>query len=118
MAELTFNEYQRLARRTQNNALKTIEKRYHALHGMSAEVGEIHGIYQKNYQGHIFNPAELLKEVGDLLWMIAEFCDSYGITMEDVANMNIDKLEKRYPEGFDVGRSLNRDKFEVYGEDC
>ena len=115
MAELTFNEYQRLARRTQNNELKTIEKRYHALHGLSAEVGEIHGIYQKVYQGHIFSPKEFMKEIGDLLWFIAELCDTYNIQLEDVARMNIKKLENRYPNGFSVARSVDRD---VYCKDC
>jgi len=115
MAELTFNEYQRLARRTQNNELKTIEKRYHALHGMSAEVGEIHGIYQKVYQGHIFNPKDFMKELGDLLWFLAELCDTYNIQLEDIARMNIKKLENRYPDGFSVARSVDR---AVYCKDC
>ena len=44
---MTFNEYQRLARRTQNENLNQEQREDHALHGMAAELGEIHSIYQK-----------------------------------------------------------------------
>ena len=106
---MTLNEYQALARRTQNKEIMPIERRLHALHGMSAEVGEIHSIYQKFYQGHPIGTEELVKEVGDLMWFIAEFCDVIGADMEEVAEKNIAKLKDRYPEGFDAERSINRE---------
>lgn len=49
---MTFNEYQCLARRTQNENLNQEQREDHALHGMAAELGEIHSIYQKELQGH------------------------------------------------------------------
>ena len=75
---------------------------------MSSEIGEIHGIYQKSYQGHKIEEEHLEKEVGDLLWFIAEFCTAYGWDLEDVMKKNIDKLKARYPEGFDAEHSLHR----------
>ena len=48
------------------------------------------------------------KEVGDLLWFIAEYCTANGWLLEDVMQMNIDKLKARYPEGFDPEKSQNR----------
>ena len=47
---MTFNTYQLLAARTMNPELTQVETILHALHGLSAEVGEIHSIYQKSYQ--------------------------------------------------------------------
>lgn len=105
---MTGNDYQKLASRTMSNDLYTPEIVLHALHGMSSEIGEIHGIYQKSYQGHKIEEEHLEKEVGDLLWFIAEFCTAYGWDLEDVMKKNIDKLRARYPEGFDAEHSLHR----------
>lgn len=107
---MTLNEYAVLARRTQNRGLSGVEREKHALHGLSAEVGEIHSIYQKVYQGHGLDDHEIMLELGDLLWFAVELCDVMGVTLEDVARMNIEKLKKRYPEGFDAERSVNRDE--------
>lgn len=103
-----MNNYQALAARTIRHEMNQFDMRHHALHGMSSEIGEIHGIYQKIYQGHTADEEHLKKEVGDLLWFIAEFCTSYGWNLGDVAQMNIDKLIARYPRGFEEERSLNR----------
>ena len=75
---------------------------------MASEVGEIHGIYQKCYQGHSINDGDLKLELGDLLWFIAEFCTVNYWDLEEVMQMNIDKLKKRYPEGFSEEKSINR----------
>ena len=110
---MTGNEYQKLAARTINKRLSWAEKAMHALHGMAGEVGEIHGIYQKGYQGHEIDTSHVKKELGDLLWFIAEYCTALNVTLEDVMRMNIDKLKGRYPEGFDPERSLNRAEGDV-----
>ena len=105
---MTGNEYQKLACRTINYDLYIAEIVLHALHGMSSEIGEIHSIYQKSYQGHKADEEHLKKEVGDLLWFIAEYCTAYGWNLEDVMQQNIDKLIARYPDGFDAEHSLHR----------
>lgn len=107
---MKLNEYQALARRTQNPKLNFNERKYHALHGLSSEVGEIHGIFQKYYQGHNVDYNELCKEIGDLMWFVAELCDTISVTLESVCAMNIAKLVERYPDGFDSERSVNRDE--------
>ena len=91
--EMTLNKYQALAARTINKDLNPDEVELHALLGMASEIGEIHGIYQKEYQGHEVDKLEVKKELGDLLWFIAE-------------------LMKRYPKGFEEARSLNREEEE------
>lgn len=116
--QMTFDEYQALARRTQNSDLDMDARRLHALHGLASEVGEIHGLFQKLYQGHPLNLDDLEDEAGDLLWFAAELCDAFGRPMSKVAEKNIEKLKKRYPDGFNEYRSVHRDEFEVYGKDC
>ena len=105
---MNFAEYQELARRTQNNELSTHRKEMHALHGMASEVGEIHALYQKVYQGHVMSVDKLVDEAGDLLWFLSEYADSLGVTLDDIAQQNIEKLRKRYPTGFDVEHSVHR----------
>lgn len=103
-----MNEYQMLAKRTMNINLTKEGTILHALHGMCAEVGEIHSMYQKRFQGHFPSEEHAKKEVGDLLWFIAEYCTAHGWQMSDIARMNIDKLKARYPEGFEAEKSLHR----------
>lgn len=105
---MNMNEYQKLAARTINNDLNCADKESHALHGMVSEVGELHGIYQKMYQGHDIDREHVKKELGDLLWFIAEYCTVYGWELDEIAQMNIDKLKARYPDGFDAEKSLHR----------
>lgn len=110
---MTGNEYQKLAARTISfemgyNAVET-----HALHGMVGEIGELHSLYQKYYQGHGFVDLHAKKELGDLLWFIAEYCTAKGWHLEDVMQMNIDKLIARYPDGFSADKSLHRKEGDV-----
>ena len=72
----TFNGYQNLARRTQNERLNPCERRMHALHGLSSEVGEIHALYQKTFQGHPLNADSVVDELGDRIkpnWLTNTF---------------------------------------------
>lgn len=106
---MTGNEYQKLAMRT--CSIPYSDKggmMNHAVFGLCSEAGEVAGLFQKVYQGHELDPEHLKKELGDCLWMIAEACTAMNWTMEDVMQMNIDKLRARFPEGFDPERSLHR----------
>lgn len=105
---MKFYAYQLLARRTQRTDLTTGEKLAHAVCGIASEAGEIAGIFQKAMQGHEVVKSELSKEIGDVLWMIAELCDVFGFDLDEVAEENIEKLKKRYPEGFDPEKSIHR----------
>ena len=105
---MTFKEYQELAGRTMPTvALSKLE--LHALFGLVGEIGELHSIYQKRYQGHTEDTEEhRKKELGDLLWFAAEYCTSQGWSLDEVARLNIDKLKSRYPKGFESERSIHR----------
>ena len=111
---MTGNEYQTLASRTIGKEMTKADQEFHALHGMVGEIGELHSIYQKRYQGHLEESDEhRKKELGDLLWFIAEYCTACDWELEDVMALNIDKLRKRYPEGFDSNRSQHREEGDV-----
>lgn len=110
---LSANEYQLLAARTINKNLSLGGAQLHALFGMASEVGELHGIYQKHYQNHKMEKEHKMKECGDILWMIAEYCTANGWALEDVMQMNIDKLKARYPEGFDPEKSQHRKEGDI-----
>ena len=110
---MTLNEYQKAAARTMNPALYPEQQAMHALHGMVGEIGEIHSIYQKSYQGHEIDTDHVKKELGDLLWFISEYCTALGWTLEDVAQLNINKLKPRYPEGFSEDKSLHRKEGDI-----
>lgn len=107
---MTLDNYQRLASRTINDKLMPTQIENHALFGLASELGEIHGIYQKKYQGHEVSRTRVFSELGDLLWFAAELCTVNNVTLGQVAEANIKKLIKRYPDGFDEEKSLHRAK--------
>lgn len=110
---MDFKAYQTAAARTIRKDMLDWEIESHALHGMVAEIGELHGIYQKVYQMHPAQDEHLKKELGDLLWFIAEYCTARGWELGEIAQMNIDKLLARYPEGFDADKSLHRKEGDI-----
>ena len=105
---MDFDEYQQLAFRTVSHKDDVVAMEFHSLHGLSGEVGELHSLYQKGYQGHQFDKAHAKKELGDVLWFAAEYCSAMGWKMSEVAELNIEKLRARFPDGFCKERSLNR----------
>lgn len=110
---MTFRDYQDQARRTQNPELSPRDLLEHAIWGLCAEVGEVAGLHQKTHQGHALDAVALRKELGDCMWFIAEVCDAYGFDMGFIAEQNIAKLRKRYPEGFRAEQSLHRAEGDV-----
>lgn len=106
--------YQKLAIRTCSIPYDQKEEMiHHAVFGLTSEAGEVAGIFQKMYQGHPIDPEHIKKELGDCLWMIAEACYALGFDMDDVMETNIEKLRKRYPEGFSAERSLHREEGDI-----
>jgi NTP pyrophosphatase (non-canonical NTP hydrolase) len=107
---MKLNEYQQLAGRTRNThgGFVSLELGDYAL-GLVCEAGEAGDIIKKVvFHGHEINNEELKKELGDTLWYLANLCSVLGYSLEEVAEMNIEKLKKRYPQGFNVNDSINR----------
>ena len=71
--------------------------------GMSAEGGEFLEIVKKMiFQGKPYteeNVKHLKIELGDVLWYVAQACMALDISLDEITDMNIDKLSKRFPDG-------------------
>ena len=106
---MTINEYQKLAMTTLNPALDKKDVLINGVMGLCGESGEAIDIVKKWLaQGHELDREKLTKELGDIAWYLAETAYALDIPLEDILQANIDKLKKRYPEGFDAQRSINR----------
>ena len=106
---MRFDEYQDLAGRTSPAERPAIEKLTNGALGLGGEAGEVVELVKKHrYHGHALDADAVAKELGDVLWYVAEICSATGLSMEDVAQRNIDKLRARYPEGFSENRSRER----------
>jgi NTP pyrophosphatase (non-canonical NTP hydrolase) len=86
--------------------------------GMSAEAGEFTEIVKKIvFQGKPVteeNLFHLKRELGDILWYVSQACIGLDISIEEVIQMNFEKLSARYPEGaFSIERSENRKENDV-----
>ena len=107
-------EYQKLAMRTCSIPYEDKNGRlHHAVFGLASEAGEVAGIMQKVFQGHEFDKEHMKKELGDCLWMIAEACEALDFTMDEVMELNIEKLKARYPDGFTAENSLHRKEGDI-----
>lgn len=106
---MEINEYQKLALRTLNNKLSDKEVLINGVMGLCGESGEAIDIVKKHLsQGHELDKEKLANELGDIAWYLAETAYIIGYDLEDILNMNIAKLKKRYPDGFDAERSIYR----------
>ena len=81
--------------------------------GLTAESGEFTEIVKKIIlQGKPYNEDNIFhmkRELGDICWYIAQACMALDTTFDEIIEMNVDKLKKRYPGGeFNVHQSENR----------
>jgi NTP pyrophosphatase (non-canonical NTP hydrolase) len=106
---MNFIEYQQLASRTLNNEKGMDLTLVNMSMGLVGEAGETVDYMKKvMFQGHPFEVEKLASELGDVLWYLAGMCTTLNISLEEVAQYNIEKLLKRYPEGFKTEDSINR----------
>lgn len=106
---MTINEYQSLAMTTLNPALSKKDVLINGVMGLCGESGEAIDIVKKHLaQGHELDREGLIKELGDVARYLAETATALEVSLEDVLQGNIDKLKKRYPNGFSTEKSLKR----------
>ena len=131
---MELKEYQELAARTINKDASATDNLLNACLGLAGEVGEFNDLVKKwLFHGHTLDIDKCIKELGDTLWYIpqaigalkklAEDRQAYAgmaafnltntisasdLTLEGVARINIEKLEKRYKDGFSSQASINR----------
>lgn len=123
---MTGRKYQKLAMRTNDNIATQrlvgkvvidgvdIGGIFNACLGLSGEVGEFNDMVKK----WVFHEKELdidhaKKKAGDICWYLAMLCESFGWNLDEIMQMNVDKLKARYPEGFDIDRANHREEGDV-----
>ena len=95
---LSLTEYQRDAARTMNAALPPDELLIDAAAGLAEEAGEVLGLVRKHlYRKRPLDKAALIEELGDALWCVAAVATAAGLSLDEVARTNIEKLRLRYP---------------------
>lgn len=119
---MTGNSYQKLAMRTNDgestSRLKDSLQGNHdkdtggilmACLGLSGEVGEFNDMIKKAvFHKTPLDEEHAKKELGDIMWYVAMMATSFGWELDEIMEMNIDKLKKRYPEGFNVYAANHR----------
>lgn len=83
--------------------------------GVAGEAGEYADLIKKTvFHGKPFDKVHAVRELGDICWYIALACNVLGVTLEDVFEINIEKLSSRYTKGkFSVEEANNRRKEDV-----
>jgi len=101
---MELNQYQYEAMKTR---LSTADDLY-ALFNLSGEVGELHSLVAKKIRDNKLDMDLVKKELGDILWCLAAVVGDFGFTLEDVAEVNLAKLQKRKSRGTLTGSGDNR----------
>jgi NTP pyrophosphatase (non-canonical NTP hydrolase) len=102
-----LSEYQEESRRTVPDDMNDMLGM--AILGCCGEAGELAEIIKKaRYQGHVLDIADVANELGDLLWYVARVADAIYTDLDAVADFNLMKLRQRYPDGFEVAKSVER----------
>ncbi len=106
---MQVNEYQKAAMATLNPALDKKDVFINSIMGLCGESGEAIDIVKKwLMQGHELDKEHLVRELGDVAWYLAEAATALDVPPEAVFQGNLDKLRRRFPNGFDTGASVNR----------
>lgn len=109
---ITANDYQRAALRTASG----MNYEHHGMLmngilGLCGEAGEVADLVKKaTFQGHELDKEHVAEELGDVAWYLAVAAYAIGYNLGDIFQMNVEKLKKRYPDGFDKSRSINREE--------
>jgi NTP pyrophosphatase (non-canonical NTP hydrolase) len=84
------------------------------LRWVSGEVGELNDMLKKwIFHEKQLDAEHLKREISDVCWYLALMCDSFEFSLDEIMQINIDKLEARYPEGFDTYRANHRQAGDV-----
>lgn len=111
---MQINEYQKEALRTASGMNKEIPMIVNGVLGLCGESGECADMVKKHlFQGHELDTEHMAKELGDVAWYIAVSAHAIGYDLETILQMNVDKLRKRYPDGFETDKSLHRKEGDV-----
>ena len=115
-----INDYQVEAMRTANGMNQQINLSgknsllLNGVMGLNGEAGECVDIVKKSlFQGHPLDKEHLAKELGDVAWYLAITAQAIDYPLAEIFQLNINKLENRYPDGFDKEKSIHRKKGDI-----
>lgn len=106
---ISGNDYQQAAMRTaaEKDPVRLLQN---GVLGLAGESGEVADHLKKHlFQGHELSRKHVAEELGDICWYVAVSSYAIGYDMEEIFRINVKKLMKRYPNGFEKERSLNRE---------
>jgi len=104
---MDFGEYQKAAKRTMNLDGRTSDPLLNATLGLCGEAGEFSELVKKStFHGKPWNREQAISELGDCLFYLAFLAETIGVSLETVAQSNIEKLRIRYPAGFVAGGGI------------
>jgi NTP pyrophosphatase (non-canonical NTP hydrolase) len=105
---MKLNDFQEISKRTMPNKDIKKDSANYAM-GLAGEAGEVTDLLKKwVFHGHALDRMELKKELGDVLHYLSGLCTLHHFTLEEVATANIEKLMKRFPNGFSTEASIKR----------
>ena len=105
---MELNEYQELALRTSCSKDKD-KMLLNGMMGLCGESGECLDLMKKHMiQGHELVGEKVKDELGDVMWYLAVAAKGLGVTLDEVAEFNVNKLKTRYPQGFSSSDSIAR----------
>lgn len=108
--QMTLNGYQFEAERTLAYTPNTMMDLMGRCLGLTGEAGEVADYVKKvAIHGRPLDPEYLVKELGDVLWYVSAVSSWLGVSLNDIATGNIEKLKKRYPEGFVPDSQVKRE---------
>lgn len=110
---MTFDEYQKWAKTTSTLDPKSVTTPYYFALGLTGESGEVAEKLKKvirNYDGDLskLDLVEFKKELGDVIWYLAMLSAQFGLSFNDVAQTNLDKLADRMARGVIKSTGDNR----------
>lgn len=106
---MRLNEYQQKSTRTLNSNSGLEDQLTNYCLGIAGEAGEVADEIKKAvYHGHVLTPDKIKDELGDVLFYVAAVATALRINLEDIAVGNIEKLQRRYPDGFSEKASRER----------
>ena len=103
---MDFREYQRKA--VTFAIYPATHKVLYPTLGLCGEAGEVAEKVKKQVRDGVFNRHEVAKELGDVLWYLANICNDIGYNLDEIADLNIDKLSSRKKRDVIQGSGDNR----------
>lgn len=103
---MDFREYQRKA--VTFAIYPTTHKVLYPTLGLCGESGEVAEKVKKQVRDGVFNRHEVAKELGDVLWYLANICNDIGYNLDEIADLNLTKLRGRMARNVIKGSGDNR----------